>query len=307
VKKQAHLAVVGSSNIDLAFRTARLPKLGETLAGHAVHLGFGGKGANQAVTAARLGARVTMVTKVGADTFGEQIVGNYRAHGIDTTHVLVDAEQASGVASIIVDDAARNCILVVPGANLGLSPKDVQNAADAIREADAVLCQLEVPVEATLEAFRIARRAGVRTFLNPAPAMPLPEELLRLTDMCVPNETEVEQLTGQSAGTVAQAEAAARSLLTRGPGCIIVTLGEHGALCVDGTIVEHFPAVAVRAVDTSGAGDAFLGGLAVFLAEGLPLAEAVRGASKVAALAVTRVGTQSALPTRAEIEALPSA
>jgi ribokinase len=242
-----------------------------------------------------------MISKVGADAFGEQIMGNYRAHGIDTTHVLVDAERPSGVAAIVVDDEACNCILVVPGANLGVSPQDVRNAAKAIRGADGVLCQLEVPIETTLEAFRIARAAGVRTFLNPAPAGPLPDEVLCLADLCVPNETEVELLTGQPAGTLAQAEAAARSLLLRGPGQVIVTLGERGALCVDGQTADHCLAVRVDAVDTSGAGDAFLGGLATFMAEGFPLSEAVRGANAVAALSVTRVGTQSALPTRVEV------
>jgi len=301
--QQAHLCVVGSSNIDLTFRTSRLPRPGETLAGSDFHLGQGGKGANQAVAAARLGARVSMVTRVGQDIFGEQIVANYRAQGINTTHVVIDRERPSGVASIIVDDEARNCILVVPGANQGLSPQDVRQAADVLRTANVLLCQLEVPLETIQEAFHLARSAGVRTVLNPAPAAALPDDLLRMTDLCVPNETELEQLTGQPAGTVAQATAAARSLLQRGPRLVIVTLGERGALVVDAQTAQHFPAVPVQALDTSGAGDAFIGGLAVFLAEKVALAEAMRRAHAVAALSVTRLGTQTALPTRGQLDA----
>jgi ribokinase len=301
--KTARICVVGSSNIDLTFRAARLPRSGETLAGSAFRLGFGGKGANQAVAAARLGAQVSMVSRVGRDVFGEQTLGNFRAHGIDTTHVNIDDQRPTGAASITVDDAAHNCILVVPGANLGLLPADIHKAADAIGGVDVLLCQLEVPVETTLEAFRMARAAGVRTVLNPAPAAPLPEELLHLTDLCVPNETEVDVLTGQTARTPTEAQRAARALLDRGPGLVIVTLGEQGALAADRQTVEHFPAMPVAAVDTSGAGDAFIGGLAVFLAEDLPLREAVRRANAVAALSVTCLGTQAAVPTRGELEA----
>jgi ribokinase len=300
-QKQAHVCVVGSANIDLTFRTPRLPRPGETLCGTAFHLGFGGKGANQAVTAARLGARVTLVACVGRDVFGQQIIANFQAHGMDTAHVRVDGERPSGVASIVVDDEARNCILVVPGANERLSPADVQHVD--IAAADVVLGQLEVPVPTTLEAFRMTRAAGVLTLLNPAPAAPLPPELLQRTDLLVPNETEAELLTGQPAGTLSEVEAAARSLLLRGPRAVVVTLGERGALCVDAAGANYFPARPVQAVDSSGAGDAFIGGLAVFLAEGMALPEALRRANAVAALSVTRLGTQTALPTREELVA----
>jgi ribokinase len=296
------ICVVGSVNIDLTFRTSRLPRPGETVAGQTLHIGFGGKGANQAVTAARLGGRVTMVGKVGRDFFGEQALANLRAEHIDTSHVGVDPERSSGVASIVVDDEARNCILVVPGANGSLSPDDVRQAGDCIRTAGALLCQLEVPVETTLEACRLARAAGVRTILNPAPAAPVPEELLQLSDLCVPNETEIEALTGQPVATLADAEAAARALLRRGPPTVIVTLGSRGVLVADAAAVEHIPAVAVEAVDSTGAGDAFIGSLAVFLGEGLPLPEALRRANAVAALSVTRLGTQTAFPMRGEAE-----
>jgi ribokinase len=297
------ICVVGSSNIDLTFRTTRLPRPGETLAGQSFQLGFGGKGANQAVLAARLGARVAVVTRVGRDVFGEQTVNNYRQQGIATDHVLRDAVRPTGVASIVVDDEARNSILVVPGANLGLSPQDVQQAAAAIEAADVLLCQLEVPQDTTLAAFRLAKAAGVRTLLNPAPAAPLTEELLRLTDVCVPNETEIETLTGLPAETLQQAETAARVLAQRGPAVVVVTLGDRGALVVEGAAAEHVPAVPVRAVDPTAAGDAFIGALAVFLTTGLPLPAAVGRANAVAALTVTRPGAQAAFPTGAEIQA----
>jgi ribokinase len=297
------VCVVGSSNIDLTFRTPRLPRPGETLAGHGFHLGHGGKGGNQAVMAARLGAHVALVARVGRDAFGAGALDNYRAAGIDTTHVRADDTLPSGVAAIVVDDQARNCILVVPGANQKLSPGDVRKAIVAVQSAAVLLCQLEVPLETTLEAFRLARAAGVRTILNPAPAAPLPDELLRLTDLSVPNETELESLTGRPVRTPDDAAAAARLLLGRGPGTVIVTLGERGAVVVGSALTEHVPAPAVEAVDPTGAGDAFIGGLGVFLAEGVPLLESVRRAAAVAALSVTRPGTQASYPSRAEAAA----
>jgi ribokinase len=300
------VCVLGSSNIDLTFRTARLPRPGETLAGQAFQLGFGGKGANQAVMAARLGARVTMVSRVGSDVFGEQTMRNYQEHGVDSTHILRDRDRPTGVASIVVDDAGQNCILIVPGANAGLSPQDVRAATPTIEGAGVLLCQLEVPLETTQEAFRVARAARVRTILNPAPAAPLPDELLRLTDLCIPNESEAELLTGQRVTTPAEAEAAARAIRARGPSAVLVTLGQRGVLIAEGETVEHVPAVPVAAVDASGAGDAFIGSLAVFLVEGVPLREAARRANAVAALSVTRPGTQASFPTRTEVEAMLS-
>jgi ribokinase len=296
--KIARICVVGSSNMDLTFRTSRLPRAGETVSGGGFHLGFGGKGANQAVMAARLWARVTMIAKIGGDNFGEQMTRNFQEQNIDTEHLLVDGSRPSGVAGIVVDDNAQNCIIVVPGANDALSPADVHAAAASIQSADVLLCQLEVPLETTLEAFRLARAAGVRTVLNPAPARSLPEELLHLTDLCVPNETEIEAITGQVVTNLKQARTAARTL--RVPN-LIVTLGDQGALLVAGDVEEHVPAVPVEAVDTSGAGDAFIGSLAVFWARGHSLLEAVRKANAVAALSVTRHGTQAAFPTRAEL------
>lgn len=295
------ICVVGSSNIDLTFRTSRLPRSGETLAGQSFQIGFGGKGANQAVMAARLGARVTMVTRVGCDVFGEQTLHNYQQHGIDTTHVRRDAERPTGTATILVEDSGQNCILLVAGANAALSPEDVRAAASVLGECGALLCQLEVPIETTLEAFRLARAAGVRTILNPAPAVPLPDELLRLTDLCIPNETEAELLTGQRVTNSEEAKAAAAILKQRGVGAVLVTLGERGVVVVDEE-GEHIPGTTVRAVDASGAGDVFIGSLAVFLLEGLSLRQAARRANRVAAQSVTRPGTQASFPTRNEID-----
>jgi ribokinase len=299
----AKICVVGSSNIDLISRVPRLPKLGETMVGHSFHLGYGGKGANQAVMAAKLGARVTMVTKLGRDVFGEGTLKNYREQGIDTTFVLFDESTASGVAPIFVDDQAQNFIVIVPGANNRLSPADVQSAAQAIRTADPLVGQLEIPIETTLEAFRIARAANVRTILNPAPAAPLPDELLQLADICVPNETETELLTGLSAQSLSEAEHAAHKLLARGVGMVILTLGERGVLLVSQDTVEHLSPLKIDAVDPTGAGDAFIGSLAVFLGEGLSLRDAARRANAIAALSVTKIGTQSSFPNRAEADA----
>jgi ribokinase len=295
------ICVVGSSNIDLTFRTQRLPRSGETLAGQSFQLGFGGKGANQAVMAARLGARVTMVSRVGCDVFGEQTIRNYQQNGIDTTYVLRDSDHPTGTAAILVEDSGQNCILLVPGANAALSADDVRQAASVLSECGILLCQLEVPVETTLEAFRLARAAGVRTVLNPAPAVPLPDELLRLTDLCIPNETEAELLTGLQVTNPDEANAAAQILKQRGAGAVLVTLGERGVVVVDDG-GEHTPATPVRAVDASGAGDAFIGSLAVFLLEGLPLRQATQRANRAAALSVTRPGTQASFPTRNELD-----
>jgi ribokinase len=296
------ICVVGSCNTDLTFRAPRLPRPGETLAGVAFHTGFGGKGANQAVMAALLGAAVTMVGRVGSDLFGEQTLIHLRAEGIDTRFLARDDSLPTGVAAIVVDDAGNNGIVIVPGANAALTPDDVGAAADAILTADIVLAQLETPVEATLEAFRLARQAGVRTVLNPAPAAPLPDELLRLTDLCVPNENEAEALCGLSVTDAATAACAAAALASRGVRSLLVTLGERGGVLADEGGCEAVAAVPVAAVDTTGAGDAFIGALAVAWARGASLREAARQAAAVAALSVTRHGTQASFPTRAEAD-----
>jgi ribokinase len=296
------ICVVGSANVDLTFRTPRLPLAGETLAGRSLHAGMGGKGANQAVAAARLGADVTFVACVGNDSFGAQAVGQYQLEGINTAFIRQDPNQPTGTAAIVVDDAAENCIIIVPGANAGLSPADVRAASSAIQQADAVLCQLETPLDATLEAFRLARAAGKLTVLTPAPVVELPDELLRLCDLCVPNRNEIEVLVGRAVHNHEDAHAAAKSLMTRGVKSVALTLGASGAFLVDDAGAMHIAAVAVDAVDTTGAGDAFTAALAVSLADGLLLNEAAQRASVVAAITVTRIGTQAAFPRRNEVD-----
>lgn len=296
------ICVVGSSNIDLISKVPRLPKLGETLVGDSFHLGYGGKGANQAVMAAKLGAQVTMVTKLGRDVFGDGTLQNYRAQGIDDRYILFDDALFSGVAPIFVDPAARNFIVIIPGANLGLSPDDVQNAREAITQAQILICQLEIPTETTLEAFRVGKQANLLTILNPAPAAQLPDELLQLADIVAPNETEAELLTNIPVQTLDDAKRAAKKLLERGPRTVILTLGERGALVLDHSGMWHAPAIQVDAVDSTGAGDAFIGALAVFLGEGLGLEQAVPRANTVAAQSVTKIGTQVSFPNRNEAD-----
>lgn len=300
--KHPRICVIGSANVDLTFRTPRFPKPGETLTGHAMHQGMGGKGANQAVASARLGADVTFIACVGNDTFGADAIRQYQAEGISTQFIRQDTSQPTGTAAIIVDDDAENCIIVIPGANASLTAADVRLAADDIRQADAVVCQLETPLEATLEAFRMARAAGKRTILTPAPVTELPDKLLGLCDLCVLNKTEIEVLVERTVSNSNDARAAARALMTRGVKSVALTLGGEGAFIHDGNGATEVPIVKVNAVDTTGAGDAFTAALAVSLAEGMSLFAAARRATLVAALTVTRLGTQTAFPTRDEVE-----
>lgn len=304
MKKLCSICVVGSANVDLTFRTARLPRPGETVGGYSLVVGMGGKGGNQAVVAARLGASVAFVARVGNDPYGAEAIRAYQAECIDVTFIRQDANLPTGTAAIVVDDAAENCIIAVPGANAALTPKDVREASAVIQQADVVICQLETPLEATLEAFRLARAAGILTVLTPAPVMELPDELLRLCDVCVPNQTEMELLAGTGVKSQSDARAAANLLRTRGVRTVVLTMGGSGALLVDESVEMQIPASEVAAVDPTGAGDAFTAALAVSLAEGLELREAARRASIVAAITVTRLGTQTAFPSLDEIEAL---
>lgn len=297
----ARICVVGSTNVDLTFRTSRLPKAGETLAGRSLHVGIGGKGANQAVAAARLGADVAFVACVGNDSFGADAIGHFQAEGINHSHVRRARNQPTGTAAIVVDDDAENSILIVAGANAELTPDDVGHASDVIQKADAILCQLETPLEATLEAFRLARAAGTLTVLTPAPVVALPNELLQLCDLCVPNRTEIEVLAEHSVRSFEDAHAAADSMRARGVNSVAVTMGSDGALVVDEEGPLRIPVTAVDAIDTTGAGDAFTAALVVSLAEGLPFRAAAHRAALVAAITVTRIGTQAAFPHRTEV------
>lgn len=295
--------MVGAANIDLISYVPRLPKLGETLHGSRFHMGFGGKGANQAVMAAKLGGQVVMVTKLGRDVFGENTLRNFETLGIDTRHVLFTEEAFSGVAPIAVDPQGRNSIVIVTGANDLLTEGELEAARPAIAAAGILVCQLEIPVAVSLAALRIAREEGVTTILNPAPARrELPREAFELADIFCPNESETELLTGLPVGNLEQAEAAARALLSRGTARVILTLGDKGSLLVGEDEAVHVPAVPVRAVDSTGAGDAFVGSLAFFLASGKALVDAMRRANRIAAISVQSSGTQTSFPAASELE-----
>ncbi len=291
------ICVVGACNIDLISYVSRLPRLGETLHGTRFHMGFGGKGANQAVMAAKLGGDVTMVTKLGKDVFGENTLKNFHSWGVDTKHVHFTDQAFSGVAPIAVDPEGHNSIIIVTGANDLLTEEEIEAARPDIATAQIMVCQLEIPLEINLAALRIAHQEGVKTIFNPAPARPeLPEELYHLSDIFCPNESETELLTGMPVGTVEEAEAAARVLISRGAGTVILTLGERGSLLVTGSTAEHVPVDQVKALDTTGAGDAFVGSLAYFLASGKSLTEAIKRANHIAAISVLSSGTQTSFP-----------
>ena len=298
------ICVVGASNLDLISYVPRLPRIGETLHGTKFSMGFGGKGANQAVMAARLGGSVAMVTKLGNDVFGKDTLRNFEGLGIDTRGVTFTDEAFSGVAPIAVDPDGNNSIIVVSGANDLLSVSDLENARDLIESAKILVCQLEIPPEVTLAALRMGRQAGVTTICNPAPARPeIAAEMYRVSDIFCPNESETEMLTGMPVHSDEEAEAAARELLARGASTVILTLGERGSLLVTSDHAELVPATPVKPVDTTGAGDAFVGSLAYFLAEGISLRESVSRANRVAAVSVQGAGTQTSFPGRADLPA----
>jgi ribokinase len=294
------VAVVGSLNLDLVVRVARLPGPGETVSGDDVFRNPGGKGANQAVAAARLGRRVAMVGRVGDDDAGRELLGSLEADAVDTTQVRVVAGVPSGIALITVSEDGENQIVVSPGANARLTPDDVGQAGAALGAAAVTLLQLEVPLEAVAAA---ARAAGGTVVLNPAPVRALPEELVAEVDVLVPNRVELAQLAGGAEpGTVAEATRLAGRLPAR---AVVVTLGADGCLVIEGGDTTHVPAVPVRAVDTTAAGDAFCGGLADALAGGATLEDAARRAVRVAAAACLRPGAQASLPTPGDLQALP--
>jgi ribokinase len=294
----ARVTVVGSLNMDLVVRVPRFAQPGETIIGGDFRTVPGGKGANQAVAAARLGAQVSMVGRVGCDAFSGPLLENLACAGVDHTFVTQDEGAATGIALIAVDDAGQNSIIVASGANMCLSPSDVDAAETAIATASALLLQLESPLEAVVRAAQVARAHGVTVILNPAPARPLPATLLAVVDVLIPNESETALLTGLPVGDRAEAEVAAAALQESGVGTVILTLGERGALLARGEGLQLFPAFEVSPVDTTAAGDAFAGGFAVALAEGRDLPEAVRWGNAAGALATTRLGAQPSLPTR---------
>jgi ribokinase len=304
VVKKSRILVVGSSNTDMIVRLNRLPGPGETVIGGKFSTAPGGKGANQAVGAARAGAEVTFIGRVGRDAFGASALENLKGDGINVSHVARDRAAPSGVAFICVADGGENSIAVASGSNDCLSVADVRRASAAFRGADIVLVQLETPLATVAAAIDLAAKAGATVILNPAPARPLPDRLLRKVSILTPNEHEAELLTGVKVVGRPSAARAADILLRRGVGTVIVTLGRRGAFVARGSIREWMAAFKVQAVDTTAAGDIFNGALAVGLGEGLELSDAVRFAQAAAAISVTRAGAQPSAPRRSEIERL---
>ena len=293
------VVVVGSSNIDLTALVDRLPARGETLLGRQVMQSFGGKGANQAVAAARAGATVGFLSKLGSDANGALIEQHLAAQGLSRMVLLRDAEAQTGIAMILVDAAGNNQIVVVPGSNQHLTPADVRQHAGLISGARVLLVQMEIPIETVQECLRLAKRHGLLTILNPAPACSLLPEFVRMVDVLTPNEREACVLSG-----VTDSAEAAGVLVRGGVGTVVVTRGAEGVVISRGKEVIPVPAFVVEAVDSTGAGDAFNGALACALAEGMPIEAAVEMAAAAGALATTGRGAQTALPTRSEIDRL---
>lgn len=300
------VTVMGSFVADFAFRTQRLPKWGETMLGSDFRLGPGGKGSNQAVAAARLGGRVSFISKLGCDPLGDLARSTYAQEGIDTRHLFKTQEHSTGGATIIVDEqSGENAIVVVPGSCFKLTCEEVDQARDLIAESSIFMTQLELPVAVVEHGLKLARSLGITTILNPAPACPLPENIYSLCDYLTPNESEAAGLIGQPVANLEDAKRAADALMARGVRNVVITLGAQGALVKNSRITEHVPAIdAGPVVETTGAGDAFNGGFAIALSEGQDAVAAARFACAVAGISVTRYGTAPSMPKRAEVEAL---
>ncbi|XP_053289815.1 ribokinase [Pleuronectes platessa] len=300
--------VVGSCMTDLVSQAPRLPKPGETIHGHKFFIGFGGKGANQCIQAARLGAKTAMVCKVGKDFFGDNYIQNFKDNGVHTDFVGQTSDAATGAASIIVNDAGENVIVIVAGANLLLGSEELQDALPAVSRAKVLVCQLEISPQTSLSALRMAQENKVKTIFNPAPAISdLDPDFYRVSDVFCCNESEAELLTGSSVTNVEEAHQAGKELLKRGCGSVIVTLGSQGCVVLKAqeSTPKHVPTTAITAVDTTGAGDSFIGALAFFMANypTMPLEEMVHRANQVAGVSVQAVGTQASYPFKKDLPA----
>ncbi len=296
------IVVIGSANTDLVIKAKRIPEPGETILGGTFLMTPGGKGANQAVAVARLGGDVSFVAKVGNDMFADQSLKEYGRDKIDTSNIIRDSSAPSGVALICVDEKGENSIVVAPGANNMLSKKDVDAVKGKVEQAGYLLMQLETPMEVVEHAADIASKSDVRVVLNPAPAAALPVELIKRLYLITPNRTESQLLTGITVDGWEGAEEAADALLTQGVQNVVITLGSMGSLVKNASITERIPAKKVEAVDTTAAGDTFNGALCVALSEGKDLVEAVRFATAASAISVTRMGAQSSIPYRYELD-----
>lgn len=295
------IVVIGSSNTDMVIKTSKLPVPGETILGGEFLMNAGGKGANQAVAAARLGGKVSFIARTGNDLFGNEAKKLFEAENIDTSYLVTDADHPSGVALITVDEKGENCIVVAPGANNYLLESDIDLAREEILRSEIVLMQLEIPLKTVEYATDIAFSAGKKVILNPAPAIKLTDSVLSKLYMITPNETEAELISGIYVTDTESAILAAKNIYTRGVQVVIITMGSKGALLFTGESVVVIPSVKVEAIDTTAAGDVFNGAIAVAIAEGLALEEAVGFACKAAAISVTRMGAQASAPYRQEV------
>ena len=302
-RQDPKVVVVGSFNMDLVVKVGRRPQTGETLMGKEFGMFIGGKGSNQAIAAARLGANVTMIGKLGTDLFGDTLMDAHSEEGICTDYVIRDREVGTGVASILIDADGDNSIVLVPQANMRLSVENIERASESIAAADVLLLQLEVPIAASRRAAEIAKCNGATVVLNPAPAQELPDDFLAQVDILTPNEVETESLSGVRVATATDAERAAQVLLDKGLSAVILTLGERGALLLTSDLTQQISAYSVKVVDTTAAGDAFCGALATGLARGDNLVDAVAFANAAGALAVTVLGAAPSMPTVAQVEA----
>ncbi len=297
---QKSILVIGSSNTDMTAKTAELPRPGETVLGGVFTMGAGGKGANQAVAAQRLGGKVKFICKVGKDMFGDNSIAQYEKEGLDTSGIL-RSNLPSGVALIYVDSHAENCIVVASGANGDLTEEDIEKSRKDLEGCDILLLQLESPIPSVLKAAKIAHQAGKTVVLNPAPACPLPEEIFRNIDLFIPNETELSTFSGIEVKDVESAQKAAAAMQAKGVGKLIVTMGSKGALICEGGPAIFVPAHKVKAVDTTAAGDTFCGALCVAISEGKTLKEAAEFACAASALTVQKMGAQNSIPYRKDL------
>lgn len=301
--KMPTIVVAGSSNTDMVIKADHLPSGGETIIGNTFFMNPGGKGANQAVAAARLGGEVIFIAKNGNDIFGKQSVQLFEEEGINTNYMMADPKNPSGVAMITVDKNGENCIVVASGANGTLVPEDLTKAIHIIEEATIVLMQLEIPLKTVEFIARIAAEKGAKVLLNPAPALELPVDLLKALFIITPNRKEAEMLSGIEVNDLTSAKEAAKKIKSKGVEIVIVTLGADGAIVVDDNTITHVSTYPVSAIDTTAAGDVFNGALAVGIAEGKDVLAATAFACKAAAISVTRMGAQSSIPGRVEVDA----
>ncbi len=298
--------VVGSLNMDLVVRAPKIPRPGETVLGSDFKQVPGGKGANQADAAAKLGAETAMLGAVGKDSMGSQLIRSLEKDGVNVDKVLVKDNLPTGVAAIVVEDSGNNAITVAPGANSGFTPDDLSDMDDVFKRAKVMLVQLETPIETVRTALRMARKNNVTTILNPAPAIELDDEIFSLVDILTPNETELELLSGMDTSNIERVEAAGKHLIQKGVSRLIVTLGSQGSIHIGNNSIKLYPAYNVKAVDTTAAGDSYNAALAVSISKGESLEDAIKFATKVGAMTVTKHGAQTSLPLVEEVEEFDS-